>query len=242
MERRFLYPWEKTFVIVCPECGGRIETRPLWSWEKRDDKLKKLQRWFCHVIGSEFLEKIPVLTEVDWKSKQRWDAFQKNLADDFRREKTGRGPQDVFKIENGVTKISVEYLRDLFSKYGIFALIHFFNKTELEMLFQFLDFEPDKWLYQVLFRRTMGISRSYVSTILKRLLGWRLIGAWKTSVKGRARGRQLVYTLTDEAREILEQDLRNHDFFRDAVLETVGPIADRFPKYSWRKDLLKTGE
>lgn len=237
VRKRFLLPWQKKYIIVCPKCGGKIETRPLWFWEKRSNKLDELQLQFCHVIDSEFLEKIPVLSENDWKSKQRWDAMWKELRDEFGRMRPYEELEDMFKIEKGLPKI--------FSKYGIFAPIPFFTGSQLETLFLFLCLEPGHCPKQVWFQLVMEISRSYVSTILKKLQRWGLIQAWRAparAVRGRARGRQQMYELSDGARKILDQDLRNYDFFRDAVIQTVGPIAERSPTYHWRKDLVKTND
>lgn len=226
----FLYPWERLYVIVCPKCGGRIETHPLWK--KSDDWLKGFQQRFCHVLDREFLEKIPVLTENDRESYQRFLVLETELGNHYIQKNLGEDPSSLFTIESGVLKI--------FSKHGIFALINFLSKTELGMIFLFLGVEPDQWLSQVWFQVVMEISRSHVSTILKKLLVLRLIQAGKpSSVKGRARGRQLVYQLSDKARKILEEDLKNHSFFRKAVIETIDPIADRFPMFHWRKDLRK---
>ena len=234
VRKRFLLPWQKKYIIVCPKCGGRIETRPLWFWEKRNDKLGKLQLQFCHVIDLEFLEKIPVLSENDWKSKQRWDAMLEELTDEFGRMRPYEELEDMFKVEKSLPKI--------FSKYGVFALIPFFTGSQLEAVFLFLCIEPDYRAKPIWFQIVMEISRSYVSMILKKLFSWRLIQAWKAPAMGRARGRQLAYALSDEAREILDEDLRNHDFFRDAVIQTVGPVAGKLPDYHWRKDLVKTND
>ena len=228
MRTRLLLPWEKKYCIVCPKCGGRIETRAIWFWEKQNSKSIQLQ--FCHALSSEFLEKIPVLSENDWKSWQRWSIMGMDL-----RDSRGASHEELydafFKIENGLPKI--------LNKYGIFALIYFFNMTELKVLFLFLSL-PSKCPLQVFFMQVMGISRSYVSTILKELRIWRLIEAYKAGEtrKGRARGRQLIYNLADEARRILDEDLRNYDFFRSAVIETVSPVAQEFSNYRWRKDLV----
>lgn len=112
-------------------------------------------------------------------------------------------------------------------------------QTELKALFLLLSLEPDIFVKQAYFRKTMGISTAYVSTILKKFLSWGLIQAGKVSVKGRAHGRQLAYILADEARKILDQDLQNYNFFREAVIETVTPIAERFSTLGWRRDLVK---
>lgn len=200
-KKRFLFPWQKEHVIVSPKCGGRIETQPLWLWEKQNSKL--LQRRFCHALDSELLEKIPVLSENDRKSWQRWVGIEMDL----RYYRLGLRPRNeldtFFEIENGLPKI--------LNKYGIFALIFFFNVTELEVLFLFLGLKGS-CPFQAFFQQVMGISRSYVSTILKKLRSWRLIEVYKPQVKGRAQGRQLAYYLSDKARETLEEDLRNYHF------------------------------
>jgi len=229
-EKRFLLPWERKYTIACPKCGGRIETLPLWYWERQPDKTNELQARFCHAMDPEFLERVPVLTENDWQSKQRWSAFLNDLKNGFGVAKTSDG-QDLLTIKNG--------LPEIFSKHGIFSLIPFFTETELKALFLFLCIEPGIAVKQVWFQIVMEISRPYVSTILKKLFDWRLILALKGFGEGKARGRQLVYTLTDDARKTLDQDLQNHTFFHEAVVQTVRPIVERFSTYSWRKDLVK---
>lgn len=227
-EKHFVFPWEKEYCIVCPKCGGTIETKPLWFWEKQNSTSIQLQ--FCHALSSEFLEKIPVLSENDWKNWQRWSIMRMDLRDYFRGPSREELYDAFFKIENGLPKI--------LNKYGIFALIYFFNMTELKVLFLFLSL-PGKCPIQVFFQQVMGISRSYVLTILKKLRIWQLIEAWKPQVKGRAQGRQLAYRLSDNARKVLDEDLRNYHFFRDAVVETISQFAEQFPTYPWRKDLVK---
>ena len=231
-EKRFVFPWEKKYCIVCPKCGGRIETRAIWFWEKQKRELDRLQLWFCHALDSEFLKRIPELSENDWASKQRWDGMLNDLTDDFGRMKPYEElKKTLFRTENGLLM--------LFLEYGIFALILRFTKREIETLFLFLCI-PGKCPFQVWFQKVMEISRSYVSTILKELQSYGLIEAWKAPVEGRAKGRQVAFAMKEKARQILEKDLRKHDFFREAVVETVKPIAEKFPKYPWRKDLIKT--
>jgi len=211
-------------------CGGRIETYPLSPKEKQDSEL--LRRRFCHAPDSELLEQIPVLSENDQRA--RWQKWLR-IKMDVDRCRFGSNPRHelakLFEIEDGLPKIVNEY--------GIFALIYFFNMTELKVLFLFLGLK-DGYPRQIFFQYVMRISRSYVSTILNKLKRWRLIEAWKPPVKGRAHGRQLTYGLSDKARERLEEDLRTYDFFRSAVAETVSQTAETFPKLPWRKDLLKT--
>lgn len=234
MKKRLLLPWEKKYTIVCPKCGGKVETYPLWHWQKRSDKLEELQRDFCHALDSEFLEKIPVLTQNDWESKQKWDAFRKDLTYDFAGYRFAltrpyEETKDLFTIQNGLPKI--------FLKHGIFALIGLFTETELKILFLFLCLEPNKCPKQVWFKIVADISRSYVSTILKKLSEWRLIKAWKTQTKGRASGRQLAYTVNEEVRKILDQNLREHEFLRESMLRSVKPIVQMHTKVPWRKDI-----
>ena len=229
-KKQFLFPWQKQYVIICPKCGGRIETQPLFPLEKRSSKF--LQHRFCHALDSELLEKIPVLSENDQKSWGKWIGIEMDLRD----YRFGLRPRAelydmFFKIENGLPKIV--------NKHGIFALFFFLNRTELEVLFLFLGLKRSCPL-QAFFKQIMGISRSYVSTILKKLASWRLIEAWKPQVKGRAHGRQLAYRLSDRARETLEEDMQNYDFFRNIVAETIGHIAKEFPAFPWRKGLVGT--
>jgi hypothetical protein len=56
-------------------------------------------------------------------------------------------------------------------------------------------------------------------------------------VKGRAQGRQLAYEVTEDARKILDEDLRENDFFRIIVMETLRHCTEMNPGSFWRKDL-----
>jgi DNA-binding MarR family transcriptional regulator len=85
--------------------------------------------------------------------------------------------------------------------------------------------------------QTMRISRAYASTILKKLAKWNLVERGRIRMKGRANGRQLGYFLGKEARERLDKDLLEFDFFRNSVRETVRPIALCFNRLAWRQDL-----
>jgi len=109
IKRHLLLPWQKKHTVICPKCGGKIETRPLWYWEKQTDKLQELQHHFCHALDPEFLEKIPVLTENDWKSKLAWDAFRKDLVNDFGRLKPDNEIEDMLIVRNGPPKIFVKH-------------------------------------------------------------------------------------------------------------------------------------
>jgi len=83
----------------------------------------------------------------------------------------------------------------------------------------------------------LQISRSHASAIIKKLRNWRLLTTYKGGGKGRARGRQLVYALNDEARRILEQNLKEMDFLREAVIQTSKAATEKSPSFPWRKDL-----
>ena len=89
----------------------------------------------------------------------------------------------------------------------------------------------------------MGLSAARVSGILKMLKEWGLIKdrSWG-GVKGRARGRQRFFFVSEKAREVLEKDLQNHVFFRKMIIEAVGPVAKRYSDEAWRKDLFEVEE
>ncbi len=228
MKKRLLFPWEKKLTIVCPKCGGKIETSPLWFWEKQADKIQQLQFRFCHAAHSGFIEQIPVLSENDWKGKQKLDDFRREFVDESGKRKPNEDLEHLFVVDKGPPQI--------FLKHGIFALIQFFTETELKALFLHLCLNAGPM--PVFFEKTMLISKSYVCTILKKLGKWRLVQPLHYPAKGRAGGRQLVYAFADQARKILDQDLQDYDFVREAVAEMVKPAMERMPNLEWRKDLL----
>lgn len=229
MKKRLLFPWEKEFTIVCPICGGKTVTTPIWFWEKQADKIARLQSRFCHAAHSGFIEQIPVLSENDLKSRQKRDDFWKELDDESGKAKPYEDVKYLFIADKEPPQI--------FLKHGIFALIWFFTETELKALFLFLSMDGGG-PKPVFFEKTMQISKSYVCMILGKLRKWKLAQPYRYPAKGRAGGRQLVYTLTDQARRILDQNVQDHDFVRKALVEMVKPIAERMPNLGWRKDLL----
>jgi len=200
-------------------------TGPIWSWQKRPDALQELQLRLCHTLDLEFLERIPVLTMNDWECKQKMD----ECLGDFQSRIEAASP------ETGKVAVGV---REAFQKHGIFALIILAKNEDLKVISLFLCLEPDRYSSQRWLQAMLKISRSYISTILRRLREWGLIKAYKTNVKGRARGRQLLYMLDAEVRRLLDQNLKDCDFFCEAVVQTVKPIAETYTEVNWRKDVL----
>jgi predicted transcriptional regulator len=227
MVKEFEAPWLVKHTVVCPRCGLREETFALWPWEKEPDKIGLLQLRFCHWLDPEFLELIPVLTENDLNSNKRMDEFREYFRETWNsRSEAG---QMLFSIP------------EAFRKYGVIALIFLrgpiVRDMDLKAISLFLCLEKNA-LTQVALMGMLNVSRSYASTILKRLLSWRFISAYKLKVKGRAHGRKLAYVMDDEVRGLLEKDLAEHDFFRQAVVQVVRPIAEAFSGVAWRKDIL----
>jgi len=224
----FCPPWLIKHTVVCPKSGFKEETVPIWPWQKQPDKIPELQLRFCHKLDADFLEIIPVLTENNWKSKQKMDEFQEYL-----KEKWDAKPQ----TENLVLEMP-----EVFQKHGIIGLIGLslrglVRDSDLKMISILLCYETTGVFKQVGLQKMLDMSRSYVSMILKRLRGWNLVRAYKVNVKGRAHGRQLGYALDSEARKRLNQDLAEHDFFREAVVQVVKPFVEAFPDIDWRRDI-----
>ena len=144
MKKRFLLPWEKKHAITCTECGGKIETRPLWHWQKQDDAIRALQPGFCHRIDSMLIGQIPVLTENDWKSKLKFDEFLKEFEDEYGRARPYEAVKHLFVADEGPPEI--------FLKHGIFPLLRFLTERELEALYLLLCLEPGNAVKQVFAR------------------------------------------------------------------------------------------
>jgi DNA-binding MarR family transcriptional regulator len=171
------------------------------------------------------LERIPVLTENNWKSKQTLDEFDKEI-----RKRMEAGPQ--------IGKATITVFED-FQQYGVFVLIYFLKDVQLKIVSVLLCLQPEYGFTQFNFQKMLSISRSHISGVLKVLQVYRLVNAYPGNVKGRARGRQLVYSLSDKARDRLEQDLKDHDFFREAIVQTVQPFAEAYNMFHWRRDFLR---
>lgn len=221
---QFRPPWRVRHVLACPECGGKVKIFPIWPWQKQPDKLRELQPHCCHSHEPDFFKRIPVLTENNWKSKLALDEFDKEI---YGRMESGP--------EKGKATITVS---EDFQKYGIFVLIFFLKDIELKVVSLLSCLEPGYGFTQVNFRMMLSISRSHISGVLKLLRVYELVDAYHGNAKGRARGRQLVYLLSDKARKRLEQDSKEHDFFREATFQTVQPYADAYSMFHWRRDIL----
>jgi hypothetical protein len=228
-KKRFLFPWQTEFTLTCPHCNEKIQTLPLWPWESVEDKIRELQPSFCHRIDPSLMRQAPVLTENDVKSKSKFGEFGREMFDEHGELRPYETAKPLFDARNGPPEI--------FLKHGIFPLLYFFREAELTVLYLFLCLDPTQLAFQQLFLRARFISRAYVSTILKKLVAWKLVDSHRANVKGRARGRQLCYDLSDAARQRLDKDLLEFDFFRETVRKIVRPIALSFPRIPWRKDL-----
>jgi predicted transcriptional regulator len=226
--KEFWPPWLIKHTVICPKCGLRVETVPIWPWQKLPDRIPELQLRFCHKLDADFLEAIPVLTENNWKSKQRMDEFE-----EYMKERRNAQPQTEKPVLN---------MQEVFQKHGIIGLISLslygrVRDSDLKMISILLCYEAVGFK-QVGLQKMLDVSRSQVSTILTRLRGWHLVSAYRADVKGRALGRQLVYALDSEARKRLNEDLAEHDFFREAVVQVVKPFVEAFPDIDWRRDIL----
>jgi predicted transcriptional regulator len=227
--KEFCPPWLIKHTVVCPICARPTETFPIWSWEKQPDKIPELQRRICHKLDADFLEMIPVLTENNWKSKQRMDEFE-----EYMREIRNAQPQTERPVLN---------MQEVFQKHGVIGLIGLLRygrvrDSDLKTISILLCYEREGAAFtQVGLKQMLHVSKSQVSTILKRLREWNLVTADRANVKGRARGRKSVYALDSEARKHLNQDLAEHDFFREALVQVVTPIVEAFPEINWRKDI-----
>ncbi|MGD0496751.1 MAG: helix-turn-helix domain-containing protein [Candidatus Bathyarchaeia archaeon] len=224
--KEFCPPWLIKHTVVCPICGP-TETFPIWPWERQPDKISELQRRFCHKLDVDFLEMIPVLTANNWKSKQRMDEFE-----EYMREIRNAQPQTEKPVLN---------MQEVFQKHGIIGLIGLslygrVRDSDLKTISILLCHEK-LYFTQSGLKKILHVSKSQVSTILKRLREWNLVTADRADAKGRARGRQLAYALDSEAFRRLNQDLAEHDFFREAVVQVVTPIVEAFPGVNWREDI-----
>jgi predicted transcriptional regulator len=225
--KEFWPPWLIKHTVACPKCGFKEETAPIWPWQKQPDKIPELQRRFCHKLDADFLEAIPVLTENNWKSKQRMDEFE-----EYMKERRNAQPQTEKPMLN---------MQEVFQKHGIIGLIGLslygrVSDSDLKTISILLCHEK-LCFTQIGLQKMLDVSRSQVSTILKRLRGWSFVTAGRADAKGRARGRQLAYALDSEALRRLNQDLAEHDFFREAVVQVVTPIVEAFPGINWRRDI-----
>jgi hypothetical protein len=197
--------------------------------------MRELQLFSCHKIDSSLMKQLPVLTDNDFECKQKLEEFQKDLRNGSGQEEAENNRKRLFSNEKGPP--------EAFLRHGIFPLLFCFSETELKILYFLLCLEPLHFVFQRLFIRSMPISRSHVSTILKKLRLWKLVWCFRAeaadsaSVAGRARGRQLIFGISDSARSRLDKDLWEMDFFREEVTRTIRPIALSFSHIHWRKDL-----
>jgi hypothetical protein len=118
MKKRLSLPWERRCTLTCACCGGKIETLPLWNWEKLEDKVHKLQPMFCHAIDSGLAKQIPVLSENDWHAKQRYDEFIAEFKDRDGKAKPKEAIEPLLIVEKG-------HVPQIFRKHGIFPLLSF---------------------------------------------------------------------------------------------------------------------
>lgn len=228
-KKHFLFPWQKQVTLVCPQCNGKIQTLPLWPSEKPEDKIRQLQPFVCHMIDVSLIKQAPVLSENDVKCAQKQKDFLREFINERGEVKTGEDTRPLFTSEKGPPEI--------FLRHGVFPLLRFFTETSLKVLYFFLCLDPKQLPYQRFFLNHMKMSRSSISAIITRLRNWKLVVAHRAEVKGRANGRQLCYGLSTVARQRLDKDLMECDFFRETVKKTVRPIALNNSQILWRTDI-----
>jgi hypothetical protein len=170
-----------------------------------------------------------VLSENDVKCAQKLKGFRREFVDERGEKRTEESIKALFTTGKGPPEI--------FLRHGAFPLLVFFTETCLKVLYLFLCLDPTQRPYQKFFLKCMKTSEANISTIIKELRKWKLVEAFKAGVKGRANGRQLCYGLSTVARQRLDKDLMECDFFRETVRRTVRPIALCFSELHWRKDL-----
>lgn len=227
--KHFLLPWEKECVIECSRCGGRISTGPLWHWEVEGKQaLEKLQSRICHLIDSAFLEKVHALSENDWKSYQTWKTFKLEI------DPENPTSTELLREKDGLTNVVW--------RFGVISLVNYLTEKEFETLLLLMSLHPLEAISTPYICQRMKISHAYLSNILKEFKKWGLMKLVPGKlhpeiVKGRERGRKMFYRLAPNAREVLDRDLQNYDFFKEAVVEMIKSLRERFPTDTFRKDL-----
>lgn len=230
-KKRFLFTWEKQYTMTCAQCGRKIDSYPLWFWERKEDRIRELQPFFCHTIDLEMISQIPTLSQNDWVAGQKWNGYRKEFVDENEQVKPREAYEHLLSSENGPPQI--------FLKHGIFPLIHLFTETELKLLHLLLCVDLDHASRPKFFVLAMRISRTAVSNIFKKLRKWKMLVQYRTDVKGRARGRQRAWALTAETRARLEKDLSDFDFFRNDLRTTFRPIGLCYRELPWRQSVLQ---
>lgn len=229
-KKSYLFPWEKKIPLTCPRCNGTIQTNPLWPWEKPEDKIRELQRYFCHTIDLSLIKQAQVLTENDAKCAKKLEEYRKEFLGEGGKMKTHEELNPLFIVENGPPEI--------FLRHGLFPLLALLTETGRKILYLFLCMSAEKPLLpQRFFKECLNTSRANVSSIIMRLKSWRLMTTYKINVKGRANGRQLCFSLSAVARQRLDKDLLEYDCFRETVGTTVRPLARSYSYVPWRTDL-----
>ena len=226
--KRFLFPWEKTYVMTCAECGRKIETFPLWFWERKEDRIREIQPFSCHTIGPDMISQIPTLTENDWDAGQRWTEYIKEFTD----ENDLLKPSETDKASGTVVKTPPQALL----KYGIFPLMQLFTEKELQLIHLLLCLDWERALVPRFFVTAMKLSRTSVSNVFQKPIKWRMLNCYQSrdmQIEGRARGRQRAYALNFQVRAKLEKDFSDFDFFRNDVKATFRPIGLCYPGLKW---------
>ncbi len=230
MRRRpFLFPWQKKCTLTCAQCGGKIVVSPMWHWENKEDKIRKLQPQFCHTIDAGIIDQIPMLSENDWIASKKAGAYDDEFFDEAGQK---RSYEDIKHMV-----VAYQQPPQIFLKHGIFPLIQFLSETQLKALYLTLCLSANQYFMQTFLLQTMQISRPHVSGILKKFNNLRFLIVGRPQAKGRAHGRIRAYALTNETRSRLDKDLAQFEFFRIDVRTTVRPIALCFRELKWRTDL-----
>jgi predicted transcriptional regulator len=231
IREHFVYPWDEMHTVFLPKCNGTIKMLPLVPGEEAKD-LERLEYTYGIKIDAELLAKLPKLSEADCKSRQKCLLCQAELL-----YPTGV-PKPYEEIKWFYT--TKDGLLEGFRRHGIFVLVPFHRKTDLKALFLLLSLERNMSAEPLWLMEALGLSAARVSGILKMLKEWGLVkDCIGDGVKGRARGRQRFFFVSEKAREVLDRDLQNHVFFRNWVLDVVGLVAKRHPATQWRKDLFE---
>ena len=232
IKKHFILPWFRRHVVVCPKCGGTIKMFPRVPGEETKD-LALLEHTICHKIDPELLAKLPMLSEVDCVSRQKWLSYRAE-----RHKLTGES-----KTDEEFTELLArdKFFPSYFVKHGIFVLLDILSATSIEALLLLLAEGEDVRVISIWFRTTMGLSAASVSGIVKELKRWGLLiyGPWPEA-KGRARGRLTLYKINPSARIVLNWDLQNQAFFHSFVMDIAGPVVEKYPQFHWRKDLFGT--
>jgi hypothetical protein len=232
IKKRFILPWFRRQVVVCPKCSGTIEMFPLVPGEETKDRTL-LEHTICHKIDPELLAKLPRLSEADCASRQISLSYRAE-----RHKLTGENKTDR-EFTELLARDSV--FPAYFNKHGIFVLLDILSATTLEALLLLFAEEENAVVNSGWLRTTMRLSAASVSGIVKELKRWSLLiyGPWPEA-KGRAKGRLTLYIIHPSARKVLNGDLQNHAFFRSFVMDIAGPVVEKYPQYRWRKDLFGT--